>query len=316
MLPLSLQSAINARLTAKSGLNAGVKALTDIYRIGGASSKKMDFDSYLAARLPATFAAAQICLKELAELAPDFAPRSMLDVGSGPGTASWAATEIWDTVTDYTMLDNNPNFLTLAKELAIASDDEGLRAAKFIPGDARKLPADLKSDLVVATYTFAEIADQHVHQATQNLWAAASQILVIVEPGSKHGFARIVEARRTLIAAGANIIGPCGHNASCPMAQNDWCHFSVRLNRTRAHLHAKLAHVPFEDEPYSYLIASRHAYAGTGHRILARPVETKPARAFKLCTPDGVVTKSIATRDKAAYKSTRKLAWGDRFNEP
>lgn len=316
MLPLSLQTAIAARLAAKSGLHAGVKALTDIYRIGGASSKNMDFDSYLAARLPATFAATKVCLEDLSEIVPDFAPRSILDVGSGPGTASWAAAEVWCEIAEYAMLDNNQNFLNLAKELVTASENESLRATKFITGDARKLPIELKADLVVAAYTFAELADQHVQAATQNLWNAATQILIIVEPGSKHGFTRIAEARKTLIAQGADIIGPCGHKAGCPMAQSDWCHFSVRLNRTRAHLHAKLAHVPFEDEPYSYVIASRTAHATNGHRILSRPIETKPARAFKLCTPEGIVIKTIATRDKAAYKSTRKLEWGDRFHEP
>ena len=39
--------------------------------------------------------------------------------------------------------------------------------------------------------------------------------------------------------------------------QADWCHFSERLQRSRDHMIAKGARVPFEDERYAYVAVSR-----------------------------------------------------------
>ena len=41
------------------------------------------------------------------------------------------------------------------------------------------------------------------------------------------------------------------------MAGDDWCHFSQRLARSRDHMLLKDASVPFEDERYSYVVATR-----------------------------------------------------------
>ena len=100
---------------------------------------------------------------------------------------------------------------------------------------------------------------------------------------------------------------------SCPIQLPDWCHFSVRLARRREHMHAKKATVPFEDEKFSYLIASRQPGALEGARILSPPIESKAEIKFKLCAENGLTQQSIARRDKAEYKRVRKLDWGDLF---
>ena len=89
------------------------------------------------------------------------------------------------------------------------------------------------------------------------LWKACENTLLVIEPGTPQGFARIHEVRVALLAEGAHLIAPCTHVNSCPIQPPDWCHFSVRLARRREHMHAKKATVPFEDEKFSYLIASR-----------------------------------------------------------
>ncbi len=43
--------------------------------------------------MPGCYAAVARVLDELRLRLPDFAPRSMLDFGAGPGTAIWAARE-------------------------------------------------------------------------------------------------------------------------------------------------------------------------------------------------------------------------------
>ncbi len=97
------------------------------------------------------------------------------------------------------------------------------------------------------------------------------------------------------------------------MTAPDWCHFSQRLPRSRDHMHAKGASVPYEDERYAWLAVSRarrSAFEGEA-RVLAPPKESKPGIALKLCTLPGLESRFIAKRDKDAFAKVRKAAWGD-----
>ena len=95
------------------------------------------------------------------------------------------------------------------------------------------------------------------------------------------------------------------------MAGEDWCHFSVRLARSRAHMHAKAARVPFEDERFAYLALAREGAPGQGARIIAPVQHAKPGLTLRLCEEGGIVQRHIARRDAPAYKQARKLDWGD-----
>jgi hypothetical protein len=50
--------------------------------------------AYAAARLPACYAVSHRVFQELRVRSPGFVPTSILDFGSGPGTAIWAAQEV------------------------------------------------------------------------------------------------------------------------------------------------------------------------------------------------------------------------------
>ena len=118
-LPAPFQGAIAAWLDAEArgGIRREAAALTATYRAGGHSAD-IDLASYLVARLPATYAAVSRVLAEAAALRPGLAPASLLDAGSGPGTASWAAAELWPGLEHITFLDSTPAFLKLATALA------------------------------------------------------------------------------------------------------------------------------------------------------------------------------------------------------
>jgi ribosomal protein RSM22 (predicted rRNA methylase) len=311
--PGSLDGAIITWLQNQSGaaLRENAEKLTEAYR-HGRSSAHINLAAYLTARMPATYAAVRRVLDEVAGIATNFEPNSILDVGAGPGTASWAALARWPEVAQITMVEADPRFALLAGELAKQSDLPALQSAKITK--ARLNDDATKADLVIAAYVFAELEEKASTAAALKLWQQSQHMLVIIEPGTPRGFIRIRAARQAMLREGAHIIGPCTHAAACPMAGKDWCHFTQRLARSREHMHAKAANVPFEDEPFSWIAVGREKYDLPSARIVAPPVTTKIGTTFKLCSTDGISNRMVASRDKPAYKQAKKLAWGDAFS--
>ncbi|HEY4942274.1 MAG TPA: small ribosomal subunit Rsm22 family protein [Rhizomicrobium sp.] len=314
-LPPRLKSAADALLEGVSRKDLGVRAaaMSGRYRAGESSARAIassqDALAYLVARLPATYAVTAAALAAVAAAAPDFRPATLLDAGAGPGTASWAALETWPELAQLTLSDSNPSFLDLAR--ALASAHEILARAEFVASDighAGELP---RADLVIASFVLAEIGAQQ--RTIDKLFTAASDVLVLIEPGTPAGFERIRAARAQLIGQGAHVLAPCTHSNACPITSPDWCHFSQRLPRSRDHMKAKGASVPYEDERYAWLAVSRarqSANAGRA-RILAPPKDSKPGITLKLCTPQGLENRIVARRDKQTFARLRRIAWGD-----
>ena len=321
-LPGALRAAIERELEGRprKDLAQRTAATTATYRAGGTSAAAIrgadDALAYALARLPATYAATATAFAEAARMAPDFAPTSLLDAGAGPGGGSWAACGAWPSLRAVTWLDASAPFLVLAERLA-ADGPAPLRDADARRGDLTGggFPA---ADLVLASYALAEIAPAAQVQVIDALWQATSGVLVLVEPGTPAGYTRILSAREALIPAGATIVAPCPHHAACPLAAPDWCHFSVRLARSRDHRLAKGGDVPFEDEKFAYLIAARPHVAAVARtpRVLARPKAGKPGIEFKLCTEGGLEHRFVGRRDKAAHAVARRLDWGDATGLP
>ncbi|UPK33764.1 small ribosomal subunit Rsm22 family protein [Bradyrhizobium sp. 186] len=314
-LPAELKAALDAKLQGFSRIDAAQRSqkISNTYRAGGGSGTiKSDADAlaYALARMPATYAAVAASLNAMTEITPDFAPDTLLDVGAGPGTASWAAAEAFPSLQSFTLLDANATLSRLALELA--QDSTRLADCRFLPGDAGANLAEVpQADLVVASYIIGELGESNQRALTDAMWAKARHALVVIEPGTPAGYARILALRQQLIAAGAYVAAPCPHEKSCPLIAPDWCHFSQRLPRSQAHRQIKGAEVPFEDERFIYVALTRKPPAARASRVLAPPDVGKAEIAAKLCTEEGVALAKVPRRDKAAYASARRWRWGD-----
>jgi ribosomal protein RSM22 (predicted rRNA methylase) len=322
-LPAPLRAALDRALDGvpRRGLAVRAARTSEAYRAGRPSSGVIreadDALAYALTRLPATYAACATVLAEAARMAPGFAPGRLLDAGAGTGAASWAALEVWPALEALTWLDANPLFLALAQQLA-REGAPALRSASPQRGDLTTAGPWPQADLVVASYALAEIVPDKQTLTISELWASCEGVLVLVEPGTPAGYGRILAARAALIGAGATILAPCPHEQACPLTGEDWCHFSVRLPRSRDHRQAKGAAVPFEDERFSYLIAARPDIAAAPRtpRVLAPPRTAKPGIALKLCGLEGQVEqRQVPKRDKPAYAVARRLGWGDALPE-
>jgi len=314
-LPTELSQALQQASAATSLRDLAGRAgrISDTYRGGGGSGairSEADALAYALARMPATYAAVAASLNALSEVRPDFAPKTLLDVGAGPGTATWAAAESFASLESFVLVDANGALRNLA--LALARDSSRLSAMRYQQGDAAARLADsAAADIVIASYVINELDDPARERLADLMWTKTVDTLVVVEPGTPAGTQCMLALRRRLIAQGGHVMAPCPHDAECPLAPPDWCHFTQRLPRSRAHKHLKGADLPYEDEKFTYVALSRTPVNLRRTRVLAQPDVGKVAARAKLCTDRGVVMSEAPRRDKPAYARLRKLNWGD-----
>lgn len=314
-LPAALRLAVEAKLqgVSRADTTGRAAAISNAYRAGGNSgtiTSKSDALAYAVVRMPATYAALGASLNALLALKPDFAPKSLLDVGAGPGTATWAAAEALSSLHSFVLLDNNAALRALALDLA--RHTRRLEAITYLHGNACELLSTAEpADLVIASYLIGEMGEAERRALAERLWAKASDTLLVIEPGTPSGYTRIISLREQLIACGAHVAAPCPHDRPCPLATPDWCHFSQRLPRLRAHMQVKSVELPFEDEKFSYVVLTRVPPAQRFSRLLAEPTVSKAEVTAKLCTSHGLEIAKVPRRNKTAYATARRWRWGD-----
>ena len=81
-------------------------------------------------------------------------------------------------------------------------------------------------------------------------------------------------------------------------------------------MRAKGAKRGFEDEKFSYVCRrSRGGSRPRRPRILRHPLVRPGHVRFQLCDPSGELREQTVARSDPAYRTARKLSWGDRFEE-
>jgi ribosomal protein RSM22 (predicted rRNA methylase) len=318
-LPHELRLALDQELTGTSAKTLAHTAadLSQRYRDGAPATpgpfvqSRADVAAYAAVRLPATFGAAYAALTQVADLLPAWAPESMLDVGAGPGTATWAATEIWPAVQQMTFVERDAHMIALGQRLAAQSPLPALRDATWQRADLTSTTAIPPHDLVLAGYVIGELGDAARLALIGRLWATTRGVLVLIEPGTPPGFQRIRQARALLLAQGAHTIAPCPHDQPCPMAGDNWCHFAQRVARSRLHRQVKGGELAYEDEKFAYAALARMPGMAIPARVIRHPQIQKGLVQLELCTPDGLTRTTITRKDKARFRQARDLRWGD-----
>ncbi|MFF9864170.1 small ribosomal subunit Rsm22 family protein [Streptomyces sp. NPDC013953] len=275
---------------------------------------RSDVVAYAAYRMPATLEAVRAALGALRDAAPEWVPGTHTDIGGGTGAASWAVAEAWDSAARTTVLDWAEPALALGRELAAVSGVPGLTGAAW---QRSRISAALRiesSDLVTVSYVLKELTEQD-RAAVVTEAARAAQAVVIVEPGTPDGYARIIAARDALVAAGLRIAAPCPHSAACPIEPGtDWCHFAARVSRSSLHRQVKGGSLAYEDEKFSYIVATRFPVAPAPARVTRKPQIRKGQVLLDLCTEgDGLRRDTVTKRHGTLYKAARDAAWGDEW---
>jgi ribosomal protein RSM22 (predicted rRNA methylase) len=322
-LPAALRVAIDIELrevTSKDVVMAA-RDLSRRYRDAGGSPdtllrSELDVVAYAAYRLPATFAAVRAVLDEVRERRPEGAPKvglrpkTLLDVGAGPGTAAWAAMEVWPEIERVVMLERDPRMNRIGQALAGYSHSEAIRHAEWTQADATDTWEFGGADLAIAGYCMGELPVESHAGFVRTLWKHTADTCLIVEPGTPRGFAVVRKAGDELVKAGAHIVAPFPQDWDCLDSEDDWCHFSQRVGRTRMHRAAKHGTLSFEDEKYSYVVASRHTGVPIAARVIRQPQVRSGHIRLVLCTAGGVKHVVVTRSRQEAFRRAKDLAWG------
>lgn len=320
-LPLELLNAIEneAKSISINKLASLVSNISKRYRDERPSSTNKflneheEIIAYIVYRMPATYGAIYTVLNHVKEVYSDFHPKSLLDVGAGPGPAMWAATAIWGDINKITLIERDENMINIGKKLSSKSTHDPIKNANWVKMDLNSLFEVAKHDIVIASYSIGELIEEARQKVIKKLWESTNDILIIIEPGTKNGFSRIKRARETLLSLGAYSIAPCPHDKECPITDDNWCHFSSRIQRTSLHRKVKNGQLPYEDEKFSYICVSKSPHNNINSRIIRHPQIRKGHIIIELCTKEGLKRVTITKSDRDKYKKVRNLKWGSIF---
>ncbi|WSQ08603.1 small ribosomal subunit Rsm22 family protein [Streptomyces sp. NBC_01231] len=269
---------------------------------------RADVAAYAAYRMPATFEAVRSALDAFAAAVPEWVPAGHVDVGGGTGAATWAVSATWDGVRPVTVIDWSEPALALGREVAAANP-----ALRDVRWQRSRIGTALDdTDLVTVSYVLNELTAPD-RAALVDAAATAAQAVVIVEPGTPDGYARVIEARDRLVAAGFQVAAPCPHSAACPIVPGeDWCHFSARVSRSSLHRQIKGGSLAYEDEKFAYVAAARFPVAPAPSRVVRRPKIRKGQVLLDLCeTDERLSRRTVTKRHGDLYKAARDADWGD-----
>ncbi|MFN8576476.1 MAG: small ribosomal subunit Rsm22 family protein [Candidatus Sericytochromatia bacterium] len=266
--------------------------------------------AYILSRLPATFSVVLNILKKF-----DFSEcESLLDLGSGPGTAILASVELLHSLRKISAVEHEVSFIKQFKEFISKSDNRVLKDTIFYNKDILDIDTISSHDLVISSYVLNELSSEKQIYFINKIFTKADKYIILIEPGTPTGYKNIITARDILISLGLSIIAPCPHDNKCPLSSEDWCHFYQRIERTSYQKYLKIGQESYEDEKYSYIIASKHPIDNSSNsRIIRHPQIHKGHIDFTLCTKQGIENITISKKNQN-YKMFKKKDWGDLLN--
>lgn len=324
-LPADLRAAVEAALgtTSQARWMQEAQALSVRYR-GERSGETQPLATgpaqvlgYAALIMPATYAQLRGAMAATGARIPAWQPTTMLDLGSGPGTAIWAAAEQWPTLRQNVAWEREAAFISLGRTLARGSGSAAVRQTRWVQTNLNQMQAHShqRYDLVVLGHVLNELTPEQQKVVVATAWEMTAGLLLIVEPGTSATFPHVDAARNQLLALDARTIAPCAHNAPCPLI-DEWCHFPQRLKRPAFQRRARGAPSEWEDAKFSYAAMARFGpELPIWGRVIREPSSNKAYAEAMISSREGVARYQALKRYREAFHLLRKLPWGAALKE-
>lgn len=299
---------------ARGTLEKDARTISEAYRLKTGEgrrllTRKSEAAAYALSRMPATVEAAKAALTE-ALAATGLAPKTLLDCGAGTGAVTFAADALLG-LERATCLERETAMRAVGQQLM---REAGGVQAEWAACDLTAEEPLPRAGLVCEGYMLGELEAGMRLSVAERLWNACGRVLVLIEPGTPQGFANLRAVRERLTAMGAYVAAPCPQGSvDCPMTGENWCHFAVRVQRTRLHKALKGGDAPFEDEKFSYLVLTRQEPKHACRMRVLRHAQIAPGRiTVPVCGEAGEKLLTVTKKDPL-WKRVRKIKWGERL---
>ena len=296
-------------------------------------ARYLDDDRLLGAYLlfywPTSYLQARGVLSELPHR-----PRSVLDLGSGPGPMAFAALDAG--ASEAIAADRSARAIAAARRRWRARRGSRSRRASGTRRHGRPLAAlagGKKLDVVLMGHALNELFRGHGEAITDGRAAptcsrrrsallAPGGSLVVVEPALRDTSRALLRVRDLLVARGYAIRAPCLFRGACPalVKETDWCHAErpVEPPPLVAQL-AKAAGLRREAVKMSYLVVAPKGEGwaeppgrGALFRIVSEPLPSKGRLRYMGCGPEGRMGLALQEKHVTdANRSFGKLLRGD-----
>jgi SAM-dependent methyltransferase len=281
-----------------------------------AGARYMDEERLLGAYLlfywPISYLQARGVLSELPAR-----PRTVLDLGSGPGPMALAALDAG--AAEALAADRSGRALDAARALATAGRRQlGTRRWDPARGDPVAAVAQgRRFDAVLLGHVVNELFGADVDRRARLLEEAAAVLepggsLVVVEPALRETSRALLAVRDRLVEAGFTVRAPCLFRGPCPalVRETDWCHAERPIDPPPlVAAIAKEAGLRKEAVKMSYLVLAPRGEAwapappGRVFRIVSEPLPSKGRLRYMACGPEG--RKGLALQEKHVTEGNR-----------
>jgi ribosomal protein RSM22 (predicted rRNA methylase) len=255
-----------------------------------------------------------------------------MDIGAGPAVGAFLGAQ-YCAPTRIHLVEQDHAFLKCAQVALI----QCFKTAQITGERTNIVTEPIESaHFMIASYVLTEMKTCEAIAVYKKMLESSLDLNLIVLPGTKDAHKFILACKDIAISSGFTIIGPCPHEQTCPMANNtqqqdkpqSWCHFRQNVMRSKEHMHAKNGTLGYEEEPYCYLFVKRNTTNTTDAsktnfvqnyskaRVVQSPSHKKGHMYLDVCHSDGTLkTLCFSKKQKSIYSLTRKLKWGDSFND-
>ncbi|KAL6425596.1 hypothetical protein ACFW04_009619 [Cataglyphis niger] len=281
--------------------------------------------TYLVAKSVQNHAVSHKILNEIKTRDKDFRPETFFDFGSGIGTNTWAASEIWsDSLKEYFCVETSESMIELSERLAKAAKPKikEIFYRQFFPASMNPT-----YDIVMSAYSLFELPSQQFRLETiLKLWKKTEKYLIIVEEGTNAGFTLVNEARDFILRYAnskyrkesqfVHVFSPCPHDLKCPRRaiDNTPCNFSILYHPLQF-----LGGKEHKSQLYSYVVLKKDKRPENDEQWprIVRPVLKRSNHVIcRMCLANGELKEEIFTKYKYGrhiYRCARSSQWGDRL---
>lgn len=274
-----------------------------------------DVLAYLALRFPATYVQIISALSSTYELNPSWKPKTILDIGSGPGTGVFVAQALFPSLKDATCIDQDINFILLGKKIQNELNFPIFSSWKKEDISLGIGHEESMYDIVLVSNVLNELGIMQRKNLLGQAFNHCKGIMIIVEPGTPFGSSIIQEAASDF--SNETIIAPYIGN-SVVLSKDYWLHFSKRFKRPeferriRQHMReSTLMASDWEETKYSYVaigkISAENIYWG---RCVGPVKLYNGYLEVPILTKNQLLQVKVMKRHKKQYAFAKKLKWG------